>query len=99
MNKGAIVFDTIAEVKTKNCFYSQTLTLTKENAILIDIRKDISSCVAEPNTRSLDEGVSVPCVEDDFDGGRSSGDMAAAISRTFLNWRSGSITCPGEVDI
>lgn len=93
--------DIIADIKTEMSLptgvdTSETLTLTNENGILINEKDDIALNVTELNARSLDEGVSVLCVEDDCDDGCSSNDMASAISLPFLNWRSGSITCPGN---
>ncbi len=101
VNTEKTAFDVIAEVKTEMALSAgmdtaQTLTLTKESAILIDAREDSSSYAAEPDTMSLDEGVSVLSVEDNCDGRCSSDDMASAINLTFLNWHRGSITCPGN---
>lgn len=91
----------IADIKTEMSLSigadtSETLTLTKENDIIFDEKDNITSTIAEPNARSLDEGVSLLCVGDNCDDGCSSNDMASAISLPFLNWRSGSITCPGN---
>lgn len=93
--------DIIADIKTEMSLtagvdMSETLTLTNENGILINEKDDIVSNVTEPNARSLNEGVSVLCVGGDGDDECSSNDMASAISLPFLNWRSGSITCPGN---
>ena len=93
--------DIISDIKAEMSFSasmdtSKTLTLTKEYDITFDKKDNIMSTIAELNARSLDEGVSVLCVGDDCDDGCYSNDMASAISLPFLNWRSGSITCPGN---
>lgn len=93
--------DIISDIKAEMSFSAsmdtaKTLTLTKEYDITFDKKDNIMSTIAELNARSLDEGVSVLCVGDDCDDGCYSNDMASAISLPFLNWRSGSITCPGN---
>ena len=93
--------DIISDIKEEMSFSAsmdtaKTLTLTKEYDITFDKKDNIMSTIAELNARSLDEGVSVLCVGDDCDDGCYSNDMASAISLPFLNWRSGSITCPGN---
>ena len=93
--------DIIADIKAEMSLVAgveknETLTLTNENDILISKEENAISTITEPNTRSLNEGVSVLCVGDDGDDSCSSNDMSSAISLPFLNWRSGSITCPGN---
>ena len=93
--------DIIADIKTEMSLSigadtSETLTLTKEYDIIFDEKDNITSTIAEPNARSLDEGVSVLCVGDDGDDGCSSNDMSSAISVPFFSWQSGCISCPGN---
>ncbi len=93
--------DIIADIKAETSLSAsmntaKTLTLTKEYDITSDEKDKIMSNIAKLNARSLDKGVSVLCVGDDCDDGCYSNDMASAISLPFLNWRSGSITCPGN---
>ena len=92
--------DIIADIKTEMSFsagidMSANLTATPKNDI-INEKDNTDSSVTEPNVRSLHEDISVLCVGNDCDEGCSSNDMASAISLPFLNWRSGSITCPGN---
>lgn len=90
--------DIIADIKTEMSLIPagdtfETLTLTNEDDIMINKEENIALTSTEPNSRSLDEGVSVLCVGDD---GCSSNDMSSAISVPFFSWQSGCISCPGN---
>lgn len=100
-NAEDITADIKSEMASQNIRKSGILTSSEEYGIIINENGAENSETVATVAEHVDEilfndNIALFSVNSSCDNGCSSNDMASAISLPFLNWRSGSITCPGN---